>query len=201
MSEYFDQLASTWEQNPMRIERASATAERVRKTSISSYRHLVDFGGGTGLLSCLLADEFERVTVVDTSQAMLKQAEQKALANSLSNINTSTALPSEPASALVSLMALHHVKDLEGFFSQASVCLEAAGTLMIADLYKEDGSFHHHEPGFDGHNGFDIEQLSKMLTQHHFTVEGESQYFSITKEDADGELRDYPLFFLVATKN
>ena len=64
MSNYFDSAASTWDSNPMKVQRAQATAEMVRATPINSRKSLIDFGGGTGLLSICLKDDFETITIV-----------------------------------------------------------------------------------------------------------------------------------------
>jgi ubiquinone/menaquinone biosynthesis C-methylase UbiE len=201
VSDYFDSVASTWDLSPMRLQRALATAEMVRSTHIPSNRCLVDFGGGTGLLSSCLKDDFEKIVIVDTSEAMLNEAERKISESGITNISTSKALPEDACvSVLVSLMALHHVNELNSFLSQAAKCIQNNGFLMIADLYSEDGSFHQHEPGFDGHNGFDVDQLSLTLKRFGFTVHSETEFFKVPKTGPDGSTIEYPLFFLTATK-
>lgn len=201
MSNYFDSVAATWDLSPMRLQRAMATAQMVRSTNVHSNRYLIDFGGGTGLLSSCLKDDFEKIVIVDTSEAMLHEAERKISENNIQNISTSNVLPNKPCvSVLVSLMALHHVKDLKSFLTQAAMCIEDGGTLIIADLYSEDGSFHQHEPDFDGHNGFNVEQLSWDLKQYGFETQSEVEFFRVPKSALDGRRVEYPLFFLTATK-
>lgn len=199
MSSYFDSVAATWDLSPMRLQRALATANMVRSTNIQSNSCLVDFGGGTGLLSSCLKDDFDKIVIVDTSDEMLKEAERKISENEILNVSTSKTLP-DNVSALVSLMVLHHIKKLDTFFEQAANCIEDGGSLLIADLYREDGSFHQHEPGFDGHNGFNVEQLSLELERFGFQVHSETKFFKVPKSTTDGKTVEYPLFFLTATK-
>lgn len=201
MSNYFDSAASTWDLNPMKVQRAQATAEIVRGTPINSRKSLIDFGGGTGLLSICLKDDFETITIVDSSKAMLEEAERKLSEAQIPNIRTASNLAeTATCSAIVSLMALHHVQDLEEFFSNASRNIENGGALMVADLYEEDGSFHHHEPDFKGHNGFNIDSLTSTMLDHGFKVSRVIEYFKVPKIGQGGLEKEYPLFFLTAHK-
>jgi cyclopropane fatty-acyl-phospholipid synthase-like methyltransferase len=201
MSIYFDGVASTWDLNPMKIQRAKATAEKVRATPIMSRRCLIDFGGGTGLLSMCLKDDFDKIIIVDSSEAMRGEAERKISDYQIPNISTASNLSeATTCSAIASLMALHHVQDLADFFSNASRKIESSGALLIADLYEEDGSFHHNDPYFKGHNGFNIDSLSTMMLTHGFKVSQVEEYFNIPKAGPNGLNKEYPIFFLTAYK-
>ncbi len=202
MSCYFDSVAGSWDMNPMVIERATATAGLVKSSPIDERKRLIDFGGGTGLLSLLLKDDFDEITIVDTSEAMLREAHSNICKAKAPNIKTATALPDSmnSHSALVSLMCLHHVQDLESFFAKASCLITEGGGLFIADLYEDDGSYHQHDPDFIGHHGFDVEKLSHMVSKHGFEVVRVNEYFRVLKETPGGKEYVYPLFFLAAIK-
>jgi hypothetical protein len=73
------------------------------------------------------------------------------------------------------------------------------GYLCIADLVKEDGSFHAHELDFDGHNGFDRKELTQKLLNHNFIVEYYNECFVIEKE-VENNIRKYPLFIIIGKK-
>ncbi|WP_300673038.1 class I SAM-dependent methyltransferase [Desulfoluna sp.] len=205
MSEYFDRMASTWDQDPMKIERSELTAEYCKRASLKDTGHLLDFGGGTGLLSVCLRDVFDRITIVDTSSEMLRVAQEKIKEAQIPNISTQRIEQdlSEVVgsySAIIALMTLHHIPDLDLFLNSAAKVLGSNGSLMIADLYKEDGSFHHNDRDFTGHNGFEVEALSAKLNRAGFKVVQVTDYYQIRRKIKSGEERTFPLFFLVAEK-
>jgi 2-polyprenyl-3-methyl-5-hydroxy-6-metoxy-1,4-benzoquinol methylase len=205
MSEHFDKLANTWNQNPMKVERARLTAECCKKLVLNDYTSLLDFGGGTGLLSGYLQDTFDAITIADSSKEMLKVAQKKISDANFPNIRTfkienDLSEISQKYSAIIMLMTLHHILDIAKLFKDAANLLSDQGALMIADLYKEDGSFHKHVPDYDGHNGFEIQHLSELLEKAGFTVKQVNEYFEIEKKLPSGEARVFPLFFLWAEK-
>jgi len=205
MSNHFDQLAQTWDQDQMKVERSKATAEQCRNVTLHENKNLLDVGGGTGLLSVHLRDCFESITIADMSKEMLRVAQEKIDRAKITNIKTFAVKEDisevpDTYSAMITLMTLHHIADLEGFISSAAKILDDYGTLMIADIYQDDGSFHDHVADFDGHDGFEVGALSKILENANFEVSSVNPYFEITKETQTGEMRSYPLFFLVARK-
>lgn len=205
MNSHFDQLAQTWDQDPMKVERSRATAEQCKQVPLQNNKSLLDVGGGTGLLSIFLRDSFEAITLADTSEEMLRVAQEKITEAGITNIKTFAVkddISEIPGtySAIITLMTLHHIADLDGFIRNAANLLDEQGTLMIADLYKDDGSFHSHVTGFSGHDGFETESLSEKLRTAGFEVSRITPYFEIMKENQAGEQRPYPLFFLAAKK-
>lgn len=205
MSKHFDQLADTWDNDPAKVERAKLTAEYCRKAPVKAKKHLLDFGGGTGLLSVFLRNDFHRITIADSSSEMLRVAQEKITSASIENIDT---LKIEKGiseiegsySAVVTLMTLHHIEDVDGFLRHASRLLEKDGALIIADLCREDGSFHDHIQEYSGHHGFDTDKLAERLQTLGFNVVESMEYFAIRKTDQHGEEKNYPLFFMVAEK-
>lgn len=200
MADHFDTLAQSWNQDPKKRERAQTTAKYCRKISANNKRRLLDFGGGTGMVSLYLHKDFDAITIADTSREMLKVARDNIAKAGISNIKTleldqGIAEVTDSYSAIVTLMTLHHIADVNGFFRDAARVLSSGGVLLIADLYREDGSFHKTVPDFDGHNGFEVEELTEKLDQAGFSVKQVSTFFEIQKGDAV-----FPLFFLVAEK-
>ena len=63
-------------------------------------------------------------------------------------------------------MVLHHIVSIQSLFERFYNMLLPGGFLAIADLFTEDGSFH--GEGFDGHKGFDPEQLKVQLQKTGF---------------------------------
>ena len=76
--------------------------------------------------------------------------------------------------------------------------LNVNGSIAIADLYAEDGSFH--GAGFDGHLGFDIDELSKTLLSIGFSKIEHEQCYDMQKSTDLGVMKSYPLFLLRASK-
>lgn len=206
MTEHFDKQASTWDQDPMKIERSKITAEYCKKAALTSRKSLLDVGGGTGLLSLALHDYFDQITIADSSVGMLKKAEENIQNAKIKNIKTlkienDISEINKTFSAIITLMTLHHIPVVDDFIRHAAGILEQGGALMIADLYKEDGSFHKDVPEFDGHHGFDIPLLSEKLEDEGFIVSRVSQYYEIEKEISPGEMGRFPLFFMLAIKD
>ncbi|WP_034764125.1 class I SAM-dependent methyltransferase [Chrysiogenes arsenatis] len=204
MSSHFDAAASKWDHDPAKIERAKITAERIRGLPFGSRNSLVDFGSGTGLLGLQLKDTFTRVLLVDSSPEMLRVAREKITEHGITNVETchgdSLTDVASRHSAIATLMALHHMADVKAFFAEAYQTLEPEGFLIIADLVKEDGSFHKHMSSFSGHNGFDTEVLSGIAAESGFRVHSVEHYHEIVKKSANGEKRAYPLFLFAAIK-
>lgn len=202
---YFDRQAAFWDANPSKLERAQKTAEQIRALKLTQRERLIDYGCGTGLLGLQLTDYFEQVCLVDSSAEMLQVAQQKISRNQIDNAQVCQAqkLSDIPfkASAISCLMVLHHIHDLATFFREAWERLSPQGVMIIADLYAEDGSFHQDVAGFSGHNGFDTEKLSEIMTNSRLEVVTCHHYYSISKADKNGENREYPVFILVAQRH
>jgi len=199
LDNYFDSVAKSWDDNPVKFERAEAMALQIRKITFSSNKSVMDFGSGTGLLGIQLRDLFSHVILADASTQMLAVANEKITAAKLENIETlqvnGLSELQGKQSAIVTLMTLHHIYNLNLFFADASEKLEENGMLIIADLYKEDGSFHQHHSIFDGHNGFDVDSLSLLAKNRGFEVISINHFYDFKKGDTV-----YPLFLFVAQK-
>lgn len=204
MSSHFDAAASKWDHDPAKVERARVTAERIRELPFVNRNSLVDFGSGTGLLGLQLKDTFASVLLVDSSPEMLRVAREKITEQGITNVETchgdSLTDVVSHHSAIATLMVLHHMADVKAFFTEAYQALEPEGFLIIADLAKEDGSFHKHMSSFSGHNGFDTEELSEIAAESGFRVHSAERYHEIVKKGANGERRAYPLFLFAAIK-
>jgi tRNA (cmo5U34)-methyltransferase len=99
---------------------------------------------------------------------------------------------------IFSQMALHHVTDIEKIISTFSKLLNPGGKLAIADLYKEDSTFH--DRNFTGHMGFDPGYLSGLLIKKGFLNVKYEQCFVIEKTSEDGVTKNFPIFLMTAEK-
>ncbi len=202
----FDNQASTWDNDPKKVARAKAFAKEITDF-LKPYDDLttIEFGCGTGLLSFEMKDFFKKVTLVDNSSGMIEVLKTKIQQYNIDHfypvfadiINDDINL--EKHNVLYMLMAFHHIKDSHKAIEKFKNLLCTDGYLCIADLVKEDGSFHNHVANFDGHNGFDKDELLKMMEDHGFEVVFYKEVFEIEKEVGSMN-KKFPLFLMIAKK-
>lgn len=201
---HFDSKARQWDDNPVFRERGLKIADAIRK-AVPLNRHMsaLDYGCGTGLLSFPLKDELGAILMADSSGGMLEVVAEKIAAQGVANM---TALqldlmadppPAQRFDLIVTAMTLHHVPDTDHILRIFHDLLQPGGTLCIADLDKEDGSFH--GPEIDVHHGFDQADLGRRAAQAGFADEQFQTVFSIAKESETGT-RDYPVFLMTARR-
>lgn len=179
----FDNAAPNWD-SPERIERAHALAASIlRKLGNTPIRTALEFGCGTGLISFLLQERFERIYCVDSSEGMLSVLRKKIEMTGAKNIVPSdTGLLaqkefSDAFDVVYSSMVFHHIMDIEAQLRALYPLLKPGGLLITIDLDKDDGSFHRAEPDFNGHNGFDRKALSEWMQGSGFSdVQFETVY-------------------------
>ena len=86
MKHDFNYKAETFD-SPKNIFLANLVCQAVEKQiDLLSDKEILDFGGGTGLLSLPLAKQAKSVTLVDISEKMLEQARLKAEQQDIKNI-------------------------------------------------------------------------------------------------------------------
>jgi ubiquinone/menaquinone biosynthesis C-methylase UbiE len=202
MTTTFDSRAREWDNDPKRVARANAVAEAIRESvPLTSQMTALEYGCGTGLLSFALHPYLGPITLADASTGMLEVLSEKIAAARITNMTplrldlSADPLPAERFDIIYTLMTLHHIPDTAKILSSFHTLLAPGGHLCIADLDKEDGSFHVHEPSFDGHNGFERSELSGLLLQ----VGVANIRFSTCYEMSKNE-RTYSLFLAVAEK-
>jgi ubiquinone/menaquinone biosynthesis C-methylase UbiE len=200
----FDEKASQWDLNPDRRQRARAVAEAIRR-QIPLHPNLsaLEYGCGTGLLSFELRNDLAQILLADRSTGMLDVLREKIAAAQASNLFPiqldllSDPLPTQRFDLIYSLMTLHHILDTARILSLFWQLLKAGGYLCIADLDREDGSFHK-EP-FEGHLGFDRQALAKLTTAVGFEVLGFETVYQMVKL-VEGQQRSYPIFLMTARR-
>ena len=201
---HFDNKAREWDDNPVFVERGLKIAEAIRK-AVPLHRHMsaLDYGCGTGLLSFPLKDELGAILLADSSDGMLAVVAEKIAAQGAANMTAmkldlmADAPPAQRFDLIYTSMTLHHVPDTDAILRIFHDLLNPGGILCIADLDKEDGSFH--GPEIDVHHGFDRADLSQRAARAGFTGMQFQTVFSIAKEQAGGA-RDYPVFLMAARR-
>jgi ubiquinone/menaquinone biosynthesis C-methylase UbiE len=197
----FDRSAGQWDAAPHRVQLAVAISKAVQREMRSMVApRLLDYGAGTGLVSLPLAPLCSSVLAVDSSAAMLAKLEEKAVAAGIKNVatlqhNLETApLEGVTCDVLVCSMTLHHVRDVKTLLTRFRSLLSPDGFLAIADLDKEDGSFHQ-EASDVHHFGFRRDKMETALMDAGFTLVTAETVHRIEKTVA-GQPRSYPIFLM-----
>jgi len=195
---HFDKKANGWDSEAVRVNGTLAIADAINKrVHLTQTMDIVDFGVGTGLLGFEIAKRVAKVYGVDTSKKMLEKVEEK---NSPElHIKTihqdiiETPLK-QSFDGLVSSMTLHHIEDLELFFTTIYKNLKENGFIAIADLESEDGTFHSDNTGVF-HFGFDEKELCDIAQKCGFKNIKYTNINTIEKPH-----RDFDIFLLTALK-
>lgn len=159
---------------------------------------VMDFGAGTGLICAHVAPLVEKVYAVDISASMLERlAAKPELQGKVEPIcqNILETPLDEKIDLIMSAMAMHHVEDTEQLFQTFAAHLAPGGMLALADLDKEDGSFHPADVEGVFHHGFDRDAIRSLLEKQGF---GTIELFTAVEVSRDG--RRYPIFLVTATK-
>ena len=201
----FDERAKNWDSDSKKVERAYTVADAMRTAvPLSNDMNALEYGCGTGLLSFALQADLGQITLVDTSQGMLDVLAEKIVASGVTNMHpirldlSIGPLPDEKYHITYSLMVLHHIHDARGILSKFYDVLESNGYLLVADLDKEDGSFHT-DGSTDVHKGFSQSELQKWVEDAGFGDVKFSTVYEIKKE-VDGREKIFPVFLMVAQK-
>jgi ubiquinone/menaquinone biosynthesis C-methylase UbiE len=201
---HFDTKARQWDDNPVFQERGLKIAQAIRQAvPLHPQMRALDYGCGTGLLSFPLQDELGAILLADSSGGMLDVVSEKIATQGVTHM-TPVKLdllidppPAQRFDLIYTSMTLHHVPDTGRILRIFHDLLQPGGTLCIADLDQEDGSFH--GPEVDVHHGFDRADLSRRTAQAGFADVQFQTVFSIAREHESGT-RDYPVFLMTARR-
>lgn len=192
----FNESAKNWD-TEAKVKLGSAIAKSIKK-NIKLYKNMnvLDFGCGTGLLIFPLIDEVGTVHGIDLAPNMLdilkeKGRDYKNLTTELSGIFEITST----FDLIMSSMVMHHIEDITKLAKKLYDSLNPNGMIAIADIMKEDGSFH---DSLDGiyFFGFSNEFLEKIFKGAGFKeIKIVEDIFIIEKND-----KKYPLFLLIGKK-
>lgn len=200
----FDRRAWNWDADAAKHERAQRVAEAIDELAgpLEGLEAL-EYGCGTGLLGFALQPRLARVTLADSSQGMLAVLREKIAASGAANLvplelDLATGpVPAERFDLVCTLMVLHHIPDTAGILARFHQLLRPGGRVCIADLDREDGSFH--GAGAEVHRGFDREELGAALVQAGFRQVRFTTPYVVHRLGEHGE-ESYPLFLAVADR-
>ncbi|MDY0189656.1 MAG: class I SAM-dependent methyltransferase [Desulfuromonas sp.] len=201
----FNKVAALWDEKPRRVALASAVAEAIKQNlTFDAKLDALEFGCGTGLVTFNLVELLHHITVVDSAEGMLAVVEQKAAQLGIDNItavhsnSTVPSLPAQHYDLVFSSMVLHHVADISHMLQVLITSLKPGGTIALADLDAEDGTFHADPVGVE-HHGVDRQWLCDELVKLGLVNVQHTTAYTIVKKRPQGE-QAYPVFFVWAQK-
>jgi ubiquinone/menaquinone biosynthesis C-methylase UbiE len=203
MSE-FDTKATDWDKDLIHTKRSEAIAkELLTMIPVNATMRALEFGAGTGLLSFILKDKLSEIIMIDTSKEMIRVAQEKIVEGNNQNmkalcIDLEKDQFDDQFDLIYNQMVFHHVENIEPIVKKFYTLLKPGGYLAIADLYTEDGSFHGHD--FNGHKGFDVDQLASIIEKQNFINIQHKECFIIKRVDGNKKSTDYPVFLLTAMR-
>lgn len=116
-------------------------ADELLRQALCGREHALEVGPGEGQLLSLLANQFERVTGIDSAQAMLQRATERTNTNPNVRLQLRdfTELPARRVfDACAAAMVLHHQPSPLVFFQQAFSVLRTGGVFIVVELCRHD---------------------------------------------------------------
>ena len=189
MNSRFDKDAITWDDLPRRVNLAKTVVENI-KPHLKKTDRVLEFGCGTGLVGINLAPYVKEVIGIDTSKKMVEKFNEKA---KKLNLNAKAYQKDifeidSKFDVVVSSMTLHHIKDIKALNKKLQ---EITNKAFLADLVKEDGTFHTRGNDDVYHFGFSKEELKKYFDGW------EMEYKTIHTVKKH---KDFPIFLIKLTK-
>ena len=200
MTDLFNEKAKDWDANEMRTKLSSAIGSSIlAHVSLHEQMRVMDFGAGTGLISSQVAPLVKKIVAVDISEAMLNKLVAKPELQNKVEIVCQDIIEKPIADnfdLIMSAMSMHHVKDTSKLIQRFSEHLNPGASIALADLDKEDGSFHPEDSEGVFHLGFKRNELQIILEKYGFR---EVQF--VTAHTINKEEKKYPIFLVTATKS
>lgn len=202
----FDKMAADWDANPLRVKLANDVADAIiREIAPTQGMDALDYGCGTGLVTLRLQPFVKSVTGADSSRGMLDVIQKKVKDLGLRNVHTQF-VDFEHGGKVegkfhlaVSSMTLHHVRDPAVFLKEMYGLLAPGGTIGVADLDKEDGSFHDDNKGVL-HFGFERESLKGLFEKTGFREIRDVTATTVLKGAEGKAKREYSVFLVTGRK-
>jgi len=199
MADLFADKAKDWDVNEMVRALSNGIGAALKENVVfNEQMQVLDFGAGTGLLTSHVAANVAKVTAVDVSESMLEQlmekTELKDKVETVCQDITAEALDRE-FDLIISAMAMHHVEDTDNMLQSFAKHLKPGAKVALADLDKEDGSFHPEDIEGVYHDGFEREDLRAKLESAGF-----SAVEFMTAHTVDKGEKVYPVFLVIAVK-
>lgn len=199
----FDTAASTWDEEPRRVQLAADIAAAIRESVPLSATDWdgMDYGCGTGLLTLNLAPGLRSVVGMDSSPGMVNRLNAKCSAMGIKNTHgvccnlEQGGIPVGPFHLVTSAMTLHHIPEVVPLIASLYGLLHPGGWIALADLETEDGSFHEDQAGVF-HHGFSRDELAVSLARAGFGSISVRRVAAVRKHE-----QLYPILLAVAVRS
>lgn len=199
MSDLFSEKAKDWDMNEMVLQLSTATSSAIiENVALNDQMQVMDFGAGTGLITSHILPKVKNIAAIDISKAMLDELLAKSDFHGKVEVicQDITETPLDKKFDLImSAMAMHHVKDTNLLIQRFAEHLDTDGKVALADLDAEDGTFHPADVEGVYHDGFDRDNLKKILEKNGF-----KNIQFITAHTVQKEVKSYPVFLVTAEK-
>lgn len=197
--DYFKTKARDYDKEKSRTQNVENIAQGIlENVSFTKSMSVLDFGSGTGLLLAKIAPFVKEITAVDISKSMNEVLKSKAdsidCKLEIIEMDLTKESLNKKYDSIISSMTFHHIADVKELFKRLFLLIKENGTIAIADLDEEDGSFHTMDTGVF-HNGFDREEFKRAAENAGFK-DVNIQAVSIAKKPT----RNYPIFLMTGTK-
>ena len=198
-TERFDKAAADWDAKPLRVQLGEAISTAIiASLPLTGAMVGLEYGCGTGLVTFKLAAHLAVMHGLDSSSGMIQVLTEKIHAQGVENVKPFLGELSELAPPPLDLtcisMTLHHIEDYHELLTRFAKYLKPGGFLAIADLEKEDGTFHDDNTGI-AHFGFEGDALCKVVVECGFVDVEMQTIYKVTKNE-----RQYPVFLLTCRK-
>ena len=197
--DFFKNKSNDYEKDKNRVNNVQNIADAIlNEIHFTKSMNIIDFGSGTGLLLEKIAPFVKKITAIDMSSSMNKKLDEKRelldCELEILEIDLIQTKLEHKFDSIISSMTLHHIKDIENLFKIFYNLLNTNGTIALADLDIEDGSFHMEDTGVH-HFGFDRNQIVNIAKKAGFK--------NIKIRSASVALKphgDYPIFLLTGKR-
>ena len=199
MTDLFENKADDWDKGDMKQMLSQAIGGAVvQKVAFKAQHHVMDFGAGTGLICSAIAPHVQSIAAVDISPSMLERLVAKPeLQGKVTTVCQDILdCPLDMQfDVIVSAMAMHHVQDTDVLLKSFYAHLHDGGSVALADLDKEDGTFHPDDIEGVYHDGFAREDLQNKLKKAGFQAVHFKTVTTVYKDT-----KAYPIFLVIAHK-
>ncbi len=193
MTDLFNEKAKDWDADEMKKMLSAAIGSLILEhIPLHDQMRVMDFGAGTGLISSQVAPLVKKIVAVDISEAMLNNLVSKPELHGKVEVVCQDIIEAPIGGKfdlIMSAMAMHHVKDTPKLIQRFAEHLNSGALIALADLDKEDGSFHPKDTEGVYHFGFERNQLQIILEKHGF---GEIHF--LTAYTVNKEEKGFPYF-------
>jgi demethylmenaquinone methyltransferase/2-methoxy-6-polyprenyl-1,4-benzoquinol methylase len=119
----------------MKLFRLYRVDEIIRHLKPKKHHRVLDLGGGTGHLARLIAPLVDRVSVLDSSEKMLRQAARYPHLDLCHARAQEIPYPDNYFDAIICTDALHHIKDIDKAVSEITRVLKKNGKIVVLEFH------------------------------------------------------------------